>query len=77
MEELEGLKDQMQAVGTSMANAVSDGTSIINRDYLPLSIRICVLVIWILSLKIWRQQIVLTLLKLPQRLHTKIGVTSN
>ena len=44
MEELEGLKDQMQAVGTSMAKAVSDGTSIINRDYPSLSVRICVLV---------------------------------
>ena len=44
MEELEGLKDRMQAVGTSMAKAVSDGTPIINRDYTSLSIRICVLV---------------------------------
>ena len=44
MEELEGLKDQMQAMGASMAKAVSDGTPIINRNYPSLSIRICVLV---------------------------------
>ena len=42
-EELEWLQDHMQAVGTSMAKAVSDGTSIINRDYPSLSIRICIL----------------------------------
>ena len=34
MVELEGLKDQMRVVGTSMANAVSCGTSMINRNYL-------------------------------------------
>ena len=45
MEELEGLEDQMQAMGTSMAKAVSDGTSIINRNYPSFSIRICALVI--------------------------------
>ena len=44
MEELEGLKDQMQAVGTSMAKVVSDGTSIINCSYPSFSIRIYVLV---------------------------------
>ena len=43
-EELEGLKDQMQAVGASMAKAVSDGTSVINRNYPSFSIRSCVLV---------------------------------
>jgi hypothetical protein len=32
VEELEGLKDQMQAVGISIANAVSDGTLILNFD---------------------------------------------
>ena len=42
-EELEGLKNQMQAMGTSMAKAVSDGTLIINPNYPSLSIRTCVL----------------------------------
>ena len=32
MEELERLKDQMQAVGMSIADAVSHGTLIRNRD---------------------------------------------
>ena len=41
IKELAGLKDQMQAVGASMAKAVSDATSIINRNYPSLSIRIC------------------------------------
>ena len=44
MEELEGLKDQMQSVGTSMAKVVSDGTSITNRNYPSFSIRIYTLV---------------------------------
>ena len=44
MEELKGLKDQMQAVGTSMARVVSDESSIINRNYPSLSIRIYALV---------------------------------
>ena len=44
MEELEGLKDQMQAMGTSMAKVVSDGTSIINRHCPSFSIRICAIV---------------------------------
>ena len=44
MEELEGLKDQMQAVRTSVAEVVSDGTSIINRRYPSSSIRIFALV---------------------------------
>ena len=32
IEELEGMKDQMQAVGMSIANAVSDRTLIINHN---------------------------------------------
>ena len=44
MEELEGLKDQLQAVGRSMAKVVSDGTSIVNRNYPSFSIRIYALV---------------------------------
>ena len=44
MEELEGLKDQMQAVGTSMAKVVSDGTSMMTCNYPSFSIRICALV---------------------------------
>ena len=44
MEELEGLKEQTQAMGTSMAKVVSNGTSIINRSYPSFSIRICALV---------------------------------
>ena len=44
MEELERLKDQMQATGMSIAKAVSDGTSNIIRDYPAHSVRICVLV---------------------------------
>ena len=44
LEQLKGLKDQMQAVGTSIAEAVSDGTPMMNRRYPSLSIRNCVLV---------------------------------
>ena len=44
IEELEGLKDQIQAVRTSVAKAVSDGTLIIIRNYPSPPIRICVLV---------------------------------
>ena len=40
MEELEGLRDRMQAVGTSIAKVVSDGTSMINHNYPSFSIRI-------------------------------------
>ena len=35
MEELERLKDQVRAVGMSIVNAVSDGTSILNHDTNP------------------------------------------
>ena len=49
MEELKGLKDRMQAVGTSMAKVVSDGTSIINHNYPSFFIRICTLVTYILT----------------------------
>ena len=35
MEELERLKDQMQAIGMSIANAVSDGSLILNSDINP------------------------------------------
>ena len=38
--ELEGLIDQMQAVGKSMAKVVSDGILMINRNYPSLSFRI-------------------------------------
>ena len=44
MEGLKGLKDQMQAVGMSMARVVSDESPIINRNYPSLSIRIYALV---------------------------------
>ncbi len=35
MEELERLHDQLQAVGVSIANAVSDGTLILSHDTNP------------------------------------------
>ena len=35
IEELGGFKDQMQAVGMSIANAVSDGTLILDYDTNP------------------------------------------
>ena len=35
MEELERLKDHIQAMGMSIANAVSDGTLILNHDTNP------------------------------------------
>ena len=35
IEELERLKDQMQAVGMSITNVVSDGTLILNHDTNP------------------------------------------
>ena len=44
IEELEGLKVQMQAAGTPMAEVVSDGTSITNCNYSSFSIRIYALV---------------------------------
>jgi len=37
MEELERLKDQMQAVGKSIAEVVSDGGAILNHDTDPIS----------------------------------------
>ena len=40
MEELKGLNDQMQAMGTSIAKVVSDESPIINRNYPSLPIRI-------------------------------------
>ena len=49
MEELEGLKDRMQAVVTSMAKVVSDGTSIINHNYPSFFIRTYTLVTYILT----------------------------
>ena len=35
IEELERLKDQLQALGASIASAVSNGTSILNHDTNP------------------------------------------
>ena len=35
MEELEGLRDRMQAMGMSIANAVSDGTLVLNYNTDP------------------------------------------
>ena len=44
MEELESLKGQIQAMGMSIAKAVSDGTFIISHDTNLFSVRKCVFV---------------------------------